>query len=70
MRLVNPVGRKSEEITNQANYGCGCSVSDGSFSAADSNVPINVESECCCACHYGYENAQANHSIGYAKTRY
>nr|WP_297932354.1 hypothetical protein [uncultured Lachnoclostridium sp.] len=69
MKLVNPVGRIVEEIQNQANYGCSCSIVQGTsnYNNAYNDLGWCDPGECSCGCAYGYDNASANWNRGYAR---
>ena len=64
MKLVNPVGRAVDDVTNQANYGCSCSVTPGVYSSSSNSGGSGF---CKCSCSYGSENQSANYSLGRAR---
>lgn len=65
MKLVNPRGRSVDELTNQANAGCACSINaDGSSDYASPYQCANHGGGCACNCAYGSANSSANQTMG------
>ena len=57
MKLVNPVGREVDVITNQANYGCYCSdTGDVNSYIWNNNDIFDYPGGCSCGCAYGTAN--------------